>query len=483
MRAECQLTVWPSRLTGGLGNTVPIVGGLAREAFRQNCSALVNSSRHAGGRLYKFEDFFDAPKLIPRKPGDIPCAVKALTSRPKASVVESVRSMHAELRTEVPPAWSDAGKLAIHCNNFSARRALVVLHLRTGWADVSANAAEIAPHNLQDCQLRERSWFDAADQVFSLMLAPNFGNLAVRDRLKNESLCAPTLRMASRPCGFAPTLTRLLENVVHEARTKLGTEDWSIFVAADAPGTRERAVAHLRQMGITAAHSHGQVGHNNAWATARIFGKDAALRVIDTALVDLLLLSHADMVVTSAGFSTFPKAADMMSVCSNRQRHMVYLNYRPLYGPIQRALFVPFRSTRLRDAIKSTTQPITPTKLPHCLRDCFNVSEWAYDRDVAAKDDVLLHNTRIGNLATFSVPCIKACACFFNAAYGGPNPKLPVRAVTSSTVPLAQAVGDQRRWFGARTEKQQPLVVLERGGESSLEPIITPVAQPEHAQP
>ena len=113
---------------------------------------------------------------------------------------------------------------------------MVVLHLRTGWADVSANAAEVAPHNLQDCQLRERSWFDAADQVFSLMLAPNFGNLAVRDRLKNESLCAPTLRMASRPCGFAPTLTRLLENVVHEARTKLGTEDWSIFVAADAPG-------------------------------------------------------------------------------------------------------------------------------------------------------------------------------------------------------------------------------------------------------
>ncbi|EOD33015.1 hypothetical protein EMIHUDRAFT_229964 [Emiliania huxleyi CCMP1516] len=246
----------------------------------------IDGSRHAGGRLYKFEDFFDAPKLIPRKPGDIPCAVKALTSRPKASVVESVRSMHAELRTEVPPAWSDAGKLAIHCNNFSARRALVVLHLRTGWADVSANAAEVAPHNLQDCQLRERSWFDAADQVFSLMLAPNFGNLAVRDRLKNESLCAPTLRMASRPCGFAPTLTRLLEN---------------------------RAVAHLRQMGITAAHSHGQVGHNNAWATARIFDKDAALRVIDTALVDLLLLSHADMVVTSAGFSTFPKAADMMS--------------------------------------------------------------------------------------------------------------------------------------------------------------------------
>ena len=78
--------------------------------------------------------------------------------------------------------------------------------------------------------------------------------------------CAPSLEAESRPCGRAPTLARLVEAVAHSARAKFGAAAaWSLFVAADAPATREFIVAHARRMGINAVHSAGTVGHNNLW--------------------------------------------------------------------------------------------------------------------------------------------------------------------------------------------------------------------------
>jgi len=166
-------------------------------------------------------------------------------------------------------------------------------------------------------------------------------------------------------------------------------------------------------MGVLAAHAHGAVGHNNLWSEALLFGEAAARRVAETALVDLLVLSHSDVLIASSGYSTFPKAAKAMRACpTTQQRRLVYLHYRPLLGPVSRALF-----GGRTPAPTSLTNSSAPA--PDCVRDCYGAGEWVNDQRAAPMHVPLWANPRATPLKQFSAACLAACKCFFIDAFGG----------------------------------------------------------------
>ena len=125
---SCTISVSPTRTWGGLGNMLPIFASLARPAFAKNCTVRFNESETR--RLFRFNDYFTPPELIPRSRG-LSCVLRALTSRLSTEVARQVGEVQALARV---PA-------RVSCNGSQHSRRLVGLHVRTGWADKRLVAA------------------------------------------------------------------------------------------------------------------------------------------------------------------------------------------------------------------------------------------------------------------------------------------------------------------------------------------------------
>jgi hypothetical protein len=369
------------------------------------------------------------PKLIPTGVAarDLGCGIKASTSNPTPVVAHRVQLVHRRLGTTWPDPYDFPSMHEHCCDGWAAnargelvanrqRRYLVALHIRTGWADVRLKAATNMPN--YSCPRVARP---PADEVYTLMLARNFANL-------------------THPAEGFPSLSMLVDSVARTARADLGgAANWSLFVASDAPATREFAVwcsvlmaepqrrlcrndascgnvvsyRYARSLGIEAAHTHGVVGHNNVWTDASErngFGRRGARHAAETAVVDLLMLSHADVMVAVNSGSTFPKASKMINPCRGHRSHGWVLHHRPFAGPISRALFRAGDAHAAGDAAAR----------PDCVRDCF-----AADPDSAAMRAIpstmpLIRAKHIGGGAIayhFNATCRQACSCFLRDAF------------------------------------------------------------------
>ena len=158
---------------GGLGNTVPMYGSVARKAFLANCSIGFNETAAHGKvqRLFQFAEYFAPPESLPAHAwsNNLLCAVKAVTSTPTPTIAARARAVHDQLQTRWPPnAMQDADGARAHCcpATNAARRYLVGLHLRTGWADVRLNAERAGVMALE-CPATERAQVSPADEVVS----------------------------------------------------------------------------------------------------------------------------------------------------------------------------------------------------------------------------------------------------------------------------------------------------------------------------
>eukprot|EP00308_Calcidiscus_leptoporus_P008981 CAMPEP_0119353152 /NCGR_PEP_ID=MMETSP1334-20130426/2377_1 /TAXON_ID=127549 /ORGANISM="Calcidiscus leptoporus, Strain RCC1130" /LENGTH=451 /DNA_ID=CAMNT_0007366383 /DNA_START=449 /DNA_END=1806 /DNA_ORIENTATION=+ len=338
---------------GGIGNTLPIYTGYAKQAFLENCTI---KFLKIPGRSFQLQQHFLEPKLIPR--ARLPaaeCAGIALTSNPSEEVAERVQAVHEALHTA--EVRSGSGALRAHATQGgccdrpkcmtgqatgSCPPVLIALHIRTFWADYQEHADS---YGCAAPSLQQRA--TAADEVHALFQSPaGLGKFV--------------------PVTRSPTLQTVVDAAVAAARHQFGhNASLSLFVASDSEATRELAVAHARnQHGLRAAYTNGHVRHNNLPSLSNKTDVKSGAAV---AMADLLLLSQADMILVLGAGSTFPNSAQLIARC-NQHRDGTVTYYMGI-NPLARGLFRKYRNDSYVDTHGS--EPETPP--PDCLRDCLHV--------------------------------------------------------------------------------------------------------------